>query len=202
MGNFLTSLADSATRTVKHWWLYLIGGLMCFWAGVAVFCNPVESYAALSLLFGVVMVVLGIAELVTALTSHNFFMTRSYNIWGGFLDLFVGLLLCANPAFTAVALPIILGIWLMYHSFMIIGFAGDLRYFGIPKSGWGTVVGIILLILSFFITFRPFSFGAKVVTILLGIAFLVVGVSLVCGSIKLKRLHNTVKEVFDSKIDY
>ncbi len=202
MGNFISRLADSATRTVKNWWLYLVGGILCVAAGIAVFSNPVESYATLTMLFGVVMLVVGIAELVTALTSHNFFMTRSYNIWGGLLDILVGILLCANPAFTAVALPVLLGIWLLYHSFMIIGLAGDLRYFGVPRSAWGTIGGILLLILSFLIIFRPFSFGMKMITILLGIAFVVAGVIMIAGSVKLRRLHNTVKEVFDAKIDY
>jgi uncharacterized membrane protein HdeD (DUF308 family) len=202
MRDFLTRLADNATRTVKNWWLYLVGGILCLAAAVTIFCNPAESYATFTLLFGGIMIVMGIAELVTALTSHNFFMTRSYNIWGGFLDLFVGILLCANPGFTALALPVLLGIWLLYHSFMILGMAGDLRYFGVPRSGWGTAGGVLLLIMSLLIIFKPFSFGMKVIAILLGVAFAVAGVILIAGSINLRRLHRSVKEVFDAKIDY
>lgn len=42
----------------------------------------------------------------------------------------------------------------------------------------------------------------KAITVLLGIAFIVAGIIMIAGSVKLRRLHNTVKEVFDAKIDY
>lgn len=197
MSQFVSRLADRATRTINNWWLFVLCGVLCAGAGIAVFCYPVEGYLALTLLFGIVILLVGVAELVVALTSRNYFMMRGYNIVGGILDLLVGILLCANPAFTAVALPVLLGVWLMYHSFMIIGFAGDLSSFNVPGSGWGIAGGIILLILSFFITFKPFSFGASAVTILTGVALIIVGVMLVAGGINLRKIHTSVKGMFD-----
>lgn len=202
MSNFISRLAENATRTVKNWWLFLIGGILCIGAGIAVFCNPIEGYAALTLLFGVVILVVGLVELIVAMTSRNYFMMRGYNVVGGILDILIGILLCANPGFTAVALPILLGIWLMYHSFMIIGFAGDLHSFNVPGAAWGIVGGVLLLVLSLFITFKPFSFGAGAVTILTGVALVIVGALLICGGVKLRKLHTSVKELFDAKIDY
>ena len=38
-----------------------------------------------------------------------------------------------------ILLPILLGIWMLYHSFMIIAFGGDLDTFGV--DGQGFVVG-------------------------------------------------------------
>lgn len=202
MSNFISRLAENATRTVKNWWLFLIGGILCIGAGVAVFCNPIEGYAALTLLFGVVILVVGLVELIVAMTSRNYFMMRGYNVVGGILDILIGILLCANSGFTAVALPILLGIWLMYHSFMIIGFAGDLHSFNVPGAAWGIVGGVLLLVLSLFITFKPFSFGAGAVTILTGVALVIVGAMLIGGGVKLRKLHTSVKELFDAKIDY
>ena len=202
MSNFISRLAENATRTVKNWWLFLIGGILCIGAGIAVFCNPIEGYAALTLLFGVVILVVGLVELIVAMTSRNYFMMRGYNVVGGILDILIGILLCANPVFTAVALPILLGIWLMYHSFMIIGFAGDLHSFNVPGAAWGIVGGVLLLVLSLFITFKPFSFGAGAVTILTGVALVIVGALLIGGGVKLRKLHTSVKELFDAKIDY
>ena len=48
----------------------------------------------------------------------------------------LGIFLCVYPAVTVVLLPIMLGIWLMYHSFMMIAFGGDLETFKIGGSGW------------------------------------------------------------------
>ena len=92
MSNFISRLAENATRTVKNWWLFLIGGILCIGAGIAVFCNPIEGYAALTLLFGVVILVVGLVELIVAMTSRNYFMMRGYNVVGGILDILIGIL--------------------------------------------------------------------------------------------------------------
>ena len=52
------------------------------------------------------------------------------------------------------------------------------------------------------LTFKPFSFGAGAVTILTGVALVIVGALLIGGGVKLRKLHTSVKELFDAKIDY
>ena len=196
MSNFIEKISERAARTVKCWWLFVLCGLLCVAAGIVVFCNPVEIYLTLSVLFGVVMLASGIVELVVAFSSRNYFMMRGYNIVGGVLDVIVGILLCSMPSVTAVLLPIFLGIWVMYHSFMIIGFAGDLSSFNVPGSGWGIASGIVLLLLSILIIFKPFSVGTAAVVILTGIALIVLGAIMVAGGLRLQKLHKSVQESF------
>ena len=73
-----------------------IAGVLAVAAGIAVFAFPLESYVALSILFGVLMLVVGAAKLIAASTSGNYFMMRGYVITGGVLDLILGLFLCRN----------------------------------------------------------------------------------------------------------
>ena len=94
-----------------------------------------------------------------------------------------------------VTLPIFLGIWLIYHSFMIIGLAGDMSAFKVSGSGWLICGGILLLILSILIVLNPFTLGVNVVVILLGISLIVFGAVLVGASIRLSRVHNYFKEI-------
>ncbi len=195
MGNIISQMFGRASRAVRCWWLFLLCGLLCIAAGVVVFCNPLESYLTLSLLFGIVMLVTGVVELIVAVSSRNYFMMRSYNIVGGILDLIVGILLCAMPTITAALLPIFLGIWVMYHSFMLIGLFGDLNMFNVPGAGWGIAGGVLLLILSVLIIFRPF-FGAAVVVILTGVALIVIGVIMIAVSLRLRSLHSSVQQSF------
>lgn len=194
MNTFLSSFADKATKTVKNWWLFLVCGLLCIAAGIVVFCNPVSSYITLSLLFGVVFIVSGVLELVASLTSRNFFMMRGYNIAGGVLDILIGVLLCATPGLDMVLLPIFLGVWVLYHSFMILGLAGDFRTLGVGGAGWGIFIGIVMLLLSLLIIFKPFSFGTSAVVILTGVGLIVVGFTMISASLRLRRIHKTVKD--------
>ena len=140
-------------------------------------------------MFGILMLVSGIVELVVSSTSRNYFTTRSYSIVGGILDLLIGLFLCCYPRITMVVLPVILGVWMMFHSFMIIGLGSDMDSFRVRGSGWVIAGGVILLLLSLGITFFPLTLGTASVVILTGCAFIFFGVLLIALSIRLRRIH-------------
>ena len=183
------NLMSKAARAVKHWWLLLISGLLCIVAGILVFIFPMESYMTLSILFGILMLIVGAAQLVIASTSGNYLAMRGYVIAGGILDLLLGIFLCLYPAVTVVLLPIMLGIWMMYHSFMIIAFGGDLETFKIGGSAWVTVGGILLLLLSILILVNPFSAGIATVIVVTGVGLLVFGLLLCAQSNMLRQIH-------------
>ena len=196
MENLFNRMADKASRTVRHWWLYLITGILSIIAGIVVFCNPIESYLTLSIMFGILMLISGIVELVVSTTSRNYFTTRSYSIVGGILDLLIGILdlliglfLCCYPRITLVVLPVILGVWMMFHSFMIIGLGSDMDSFRVRGSGWVIAGGVVLLLLSLGITFFPLTLGTASVVILTGCALIVFGIMLIALSIRLRRIH-------------
>ncbi len=126
------NLTRRAGRAVQHWWLMTIAGVLAIAAGIAVFAFPLESYVTLSILFGVLMLMTGAAKLIAASTSANFFMMRGYVIVGGVVDLLLGLFLCVYPGVTLVFLPVMLGLWMMYNSFMMIALAGDSIHSGYP----------------------------------------------------------------------
>lgn len=195
MLDFISQLTGKAARTVKNWWLLCIAGLACIAAGIAVFCFPSDSYLLFSCIFGAVMLITGVVELTVAASSRNWFMMRGYNIVGGILDILVGILLCAWPGVTMVTLPIFLGIWLIYHSFMIIGLAGDFGAFHVKGSGWLVFGGILILFLGIFITLNPLTAGATVIVWLLGAGLIVFGAVLTSTSVRLGRLHKYFKSL-------
>jgi uncharacterized membrane protein HdeD (DUF308 family) len=189
MKRHFDNLTAKVGRVIKHWWLMMLAGIFCIAAGVVVFVFPMESYMALTILFGILMVFVGAAQLVIASTSGNYLAMKGYMIAGGVLDIFLGIFLCIYPAVTVILLPIMLGIWLMYHSFMMIAFAGDLDTFKLSGSGWVVFGGILLLILSILVLVNPFSAGIATVIVFTGIGLILFGL-LLCGqSALLRRIH-------------
>ena len=188
-------LTKGAARAIKHWWLLAVAGILCIVLGVVVFAFPLQSYVTLAILFGVLLLVVGAAKLISASTSANFFMMRGYVIVSGVLDLLIGIFLCVYPGVTLVALPIMMGFWMMYNSFVLIGFSGDFDTFGIPGSGWVIGGGILLLILSILVLVNPFGAGIATVVVLAGIGLIVFGILLISLSMKLKEIHRN----FDSE---
>lgn len=193
MKRHFDNLTTKAGRVVKHWWLLMLAGILCVAAGLAVFIFPMESYMALSILFGILMVLVGAAQLIIASTSGNYLAMKGYVIAGGILDLLLGIFLSIYPAITVVLLPIMLGIWMMYHSFMIIAFAGDLDTFKLKGSGWVTFGGVLLMILSILVLVNPFSAGIATVVVFTGVGLILFGV-LLCGqSTLLRKVHEVIQ---------
>lgn len=189
------NLTKGAARAIRHWWLLALAGVLCIAIGITVFAFPLESYVTLAILFGVLLLVVGAAKLISASTSVNFFMMRGYVIVGGILDLLLGIFLCVYPGVTLVALPVMMGLWMLYNSFVLIGFSGDFDTFGIPGSGWLTGGGILLLLLSIFVLVNPFGAGIATVVVLAGVGLIVFGILLISLSMKLKEIHRN----FDSE---
>ena len=195
MKRHFENLTKGAARAIKHWWLLAVAGILCIALGIVVFAFPLQSYVTLAILFGVLLLVVGAAKLISASTSANFFMMRGYVIVSGVLDLLIGIFLCIYPGVTLVALPIMMGFWMMYNSFVLIGFSGDFETFGIPGSGWVIGGGILLLVLSILVLVNPFGAGIATVVVLAGVGLIVFGILLISLAMKLKEIHRN----FDSE---
>lgn len=192
MKRHFENLAQQAGRAVRHWWMLMLAGVLCVAAGIAVFVFPLESYVALSICFGVLMLIVGAVQLIIASTSNNYLMMKGYVIVGGVLDLILGLFMCLYPGITLMLIPIMLGIWMMYHSFMIVAFGGDLDTFNVKGNGLVIAAGILLLLLSILILMNPFGVGVAAVVVMAGIGLLLFGIILCVMSLKLKDIHNLV----------
>lgn len=194
MKQHFDNISQKIGRVIANWWLLLIVGILSAVAGVLVFVFPLESYVTLSIIFGAVMILVGASQLVIATSSNNYLMTRGYFVVGGVLDVILGLFLSLYPGVTITLLPILLGIWMLYHSFVIIAFGGDLETFNIGGQGLVVGSGILLLILSILILMNPFSAGIAAVVVLTGVGFLVFGAILIVLAFKLKDIHKTIQQ--------
>ena len=196
MKRHFENLTNRVGRAVQHWWLMMLAGILCFALGIAVFVFPLQSYVTLSILAGVLMLVVGAAQLIIASTSGNYLAMRGYMLIGGVVDLLLGLLLCVYPGVTMAILPIMLGIWMMYHSFMIISFGGDLETFNMKGSVITFIGGVVLLALSFIVLVNPFSAGVEAVVIMAGIGLLVFGLMLCRISLILRNIHKDYEKEY------
>ena len=173
----------------------MVAGILCIIAGICVFVFPLESYVTLSILFGILMLLTGAAQLVIASSSGNYLMMRGYFIIGGVLDVILGIFLCVYPGVSLVALPVMMGLWLMYNSFVIISFGGDMDTFKLSGGGMVMVLGILLLVLSIFVLLNPFSVGVTTVLIVAGMGLILFGLILFAISLKVRDIDKLVKRM-------
>ena len=195
MKRHFENLTAKAARVIKHWWLFMCAGILAIAAGICVFAFPVESYMTLGILFGVLMLITGVVQLAIASTSGNYLMMKGYIVVGGVLDVLLGIFLCIYPGVSLFLLPIMMGLWLMYHSFMIIALGGDMETFKISGSGVAIAGGIILLLLSVFVLVDPFSVGVVTVLTVAGVGLILLGVLMCMLSAALKDIGKVADPV-------
>lgn len=125
MENFST-LIENSKRAVRYWWLLLIIGIALFVVGILVFVYPTQSYLGMSLLFGWLMLISGILEVVLSSVNKHFITGRGWMLAGGIIEIVLGIILIFNVALSAATLPIFLGFWLMLRAFGAIGLGSDM----------------------------------------------------------------------------
>lgn len=186
-------LYDRAMEPVRHWWMYLIIGVLAFILGVFMLTNPAITYEMMTLLLGLALMVFGIIELIVGLFSRNIFVTRAAVLIGAILNIVLGILLAANPGIAALTLPLILGMWMLYQSFMMISYAGDLKGFKVKGYGLTFFCGIVLLILALLILLRPMTVGIFTVAIYISLSFIIYGLSEIVSAFRLKSIHHIIE---------
>ena len=196
MKRHFENLIDRAARAIRHWWLLMLAGVLSVALGIAVFVFPLESYVTLSILFGILILISGAAQLIIAATSGNYLMMRGYIIVGGIIDLLLGIFLCIYPAVSLFTLPIMMGICLLYHSFMIISFGGDIETFRLHGGAWIICGGVLLLILSILVLVNPLSVGIDTVIVIAGLGLLMLGVMMCAIALKLKDMHTRIEREY------
>lgn len=187
-------LYERAIEPVKHWWMYLIIGVLAFALGVFMLTNPAITYEMMTLLLGLALVVFGIIEMIVGIFSRNIFVSRAAVIIGAVLNIVLGILLAANPGIAALTLPLILGMWMLYQSFMTISYAGDLKVLHVTGYGLTLFCGIVLLILAVLILLRPVAIGMMTVAIYIALSFIIYGLSEIVSAFRLRTIHSTMED--------
>ena len=143
-------------------------------------------------MLGLAWMVFGIIQLIVGLLNKNFFVSRTAAIIGAILDIVLGVLLSANPGIAAITLPLILGMWMLYQSFMMINYAGDLKGFKVRGYGFTLFCGIVLLVLAVMILLRPVTIGVMTVAIYISLSFIIYGLSEIISAFRLKSINHFI----------
>lgn len=179
---------------VKHWYLSLILGILFIITGIWVILTPLESYLALSMLFSVTFFVNGFFEIVYSVSNRKLIDNWGWVLAGGIVDLLFGFWLMSSPLISIAVLPFVIGFILMFRSFSAIGFAIDMKSFGVKDWGWLLAIGILGMLCSFILLWNPMLAGLTAV-IWTSSAFMAIGVFRIWLSFKLKALHTLSKKL-------
>jgi uncharacterized membrane protein HdeD (DUF308 family) len=170
----------SVDRSIRHWWVFVLRGILFILLGIYMFSSPGSGYLALGFVFGLVILMAGIAELLHAYQDRGR-ANRGWHLFIGIIDLVLGLVLMNHLAASMTILRIIVGIYFLFKgiSILVIGRVGS--------SWWITLGGLVVLLFAALILFNP-VFGAVTIVIWTALAFVITGIFNIMLGIRMKPL--------------
>jgi len=174
-------------NTIKHWWLFLLRGIGFILVGVYMLKAPLTGYAALSFIFGLVMIIAGLLELFYSY-ANRYVAGQVYRFYIGFIDLALGIILVTHLVISMALLPIILGVWFLFRGISLFSFASTVRKPIMVYLGGGLTILFALLIIV-----NP-AFGAMTIVIWTAFAFVVTGIFNVLLAFRLKTANDLLAD--------
>ena len=195
MENSFAALIETPKQAVRYWWLLLLTGIALLVIGIVVFAFPAQSYIGMSLMFGWLILLSGIFQVILSTANKHYITGRGWMLAGGIIEIVLGAILVWNVALSAATLPIFLGFWLMFRGFSAIGLGGDMSSMNVPGSAWTIISGILLLLCSLWVLIQPLVFGTTMVVVWVGISLLFAGIAAISLAMQLKSAHKHLQKL-------
>ena len=188
-------MIENSKQAVRYWWLLLLTGIALLVIGIVVFAFPAQSYIGMSLMFGWLILLSGIFQVILSTANKHYITGRGWMLAGGIIEIVLGAILVWNVALSAATLPIFLGFWLMFRGFSAIGLGGDMSSMNVPGSAWTIISGILLLLCSLWVLIQPLVFGTTMVVVWVGISLLFAGIAAISLAMQLKSAHKHLQKL-------
>lgn len=199
MATFLKTIRN----TVKYWYAPAIIGVLFIVLGVYIFTVPEMTYLSLVVLFSYSFLFSGVLEIWFSIENRRELEGWGWYLASGIFSLLIGILLVIHPVMAAATLPLFVGFSLLFRSFQGLGFAFELRNYGVLKWENLALVSVLGIIFSFLLIANPIVTGVSLV-VLTALSFIFVGVNAVVLAFqlrKLKTLPGRVQKDLKDKIE-
>ena len=190
----MSTVLETVGNSIKNWWWFLVKGILLIAAGIAIYARPVAGYAGLSILFTIVIITSGVAQIIFATSNKAILKGWGWTLTSGILDLAIGIYLAMYPLVTMATLPFFVGFWLIFKSFYRMGATIDLNDLGLSGWVWLFLGGVLVLLAGFYIIYYPVD-GALGIVAVSGTAFILAGILYSILSFKLKDIKTTAKSL-------
>jgi uncharacterized membrane protein HdeD (DUF308 family) len=166
-------------RSLRHWWVFVLRGVLFIILGIYMFMSPASAYVALSFLFGLIILLAGIGELVHSY-QYRGAANRGWHLCVGLVDLLIGLILLSHLAAGMDVMRVILGVYFLFRGISLFNFRGFAR-----RPGWILAGAVIVLLFGILVIANP-VFGAATIIIWTATAFIITGILNVMLGLRIK----------------
>lgn len=179
---------------VRHWWLFLLQGILTIFIGWFLLKSPAITVIQLAIVLGIYLLISGIFDTIGSLfeigkkDSH-----WGWRMFGGLLNIMIGLFAINNPVFTGVFTPVVI-LYFVAAGFVVNGIVhmvigNEDRQTGMRHWSWGSFfVGVLYLLLGFMLFSTPTLVAAKTVVWVGGLFSIMGGIGMIIFAFQVKGL--------------
>lgn len=179
----MKNLLSSFLGTSRYWWVVLVVGILMVVSGFTYWFWPMAGYAVASVLFGWMLILAGIVQLLVASGPDR---GRGWGWWiaGGVIDIFIGFMLVRNVLLAESVFPYFLA---LIFAFWGINALCNGVALSRQKYWWIYIInGILLLVISYFFIEAGWVQNMEMVSLLTSLAFIYWGFSISAVAYELK----------------
>jgi uncharacterized membrane protein HdeD (DUF308 family) len=158
----------------RHWWVFLLRGLLALVLGIMAFRSPVWTLGVLVLGFAVYAIFEGLSALFAAIRGWSYSRDRWLLLLEAVAGMGVGILTLHRPGITLFVLMLFIAVWALATGILRIVEAVNLG--GVSGRGWLAVGGVASIIFALLVLFRPLI-GALAAVTVIGIYAFILGVT-------------------------
>ena len=161
-------------------------GIIAIVLSILVFVHPGMTIVTIIYILGIILIIVGLEKIISGIFEGS--RSRWGTVGLGALALIFGIIVMAFPTSTAIFAIVLAGVGLLF-----VGISHVIAGFG-EKRGAGWVrgarigVGVLAIVLSFFVMFSPYL-GAVFLSIIIGVALLILGIEILAVGIKGSRIR-------------
>ena len=170
--------ARAAREVARLWWVLVLLGALSLAAGVILVIKPSHSLATLAVVFGIFVLLDGIAELISSFTREG---NRAIAAILGVLGIVVGIILIRHPTHAVNAIGLVIGIWLVA--------AGVVRLVRAVAEGVSVLLRVAIAVLEIVVGIVVVSdphIGYATLAVLIGIWLILNAVALIASGLLLR----------------
>lgn len=195
-----TTFLKITKKAIKYWYLPLIAGILLIILGVWVFFTPASSFVALSLLFTCSFILFGLFDLMLAIINRHEWEDWGWALVRGILSVILGVILVCHPGVSMVVLAAYVGFWALFNSILVTVAAINFKHYGIDDWGYRLILGIVGILLSFFLL-TNLTLAGMTHVIWAALSLMILGVENMYTAAKLKSLHNLPEKISEELKD-
>ncbi len=186
-----TIITKPSRSILENWKTPLIFGFLFILSGILMLLVAHKNPVSLSVYLGILILVSGAVEIVSALFTKKLIKGWVWVLLGGIVDFLMGVLFIGDLVMSTGVLSLYVVFWLLFRSIMAIGISFEQQSPDLLPWQWLLIFVISTFIFVYSIVTDTFLGGLQIYS-MMGVSTLILGFVRIIMAIGLKQIFDTV----------